>query len=104
MDDDEKRKFQVATPTTSQMRQTIVQIENPIGNDQRQKTPGYKFNQVFNVAAKFLKKKNTRPLPRDGASIVEGFEGWVLFGGDRYKVTFNDAWLINRDELLKFAD
>jgi hypothetical protein len=35
---------------------------------------------------------------------VEGFEGWVLFGGDRYKVTFNDAWIINRDELIKYAD
>jgi hypothetical protein len=51
-----------------------------------------------------LKKKNIRPLPRDGATIVDGYEGWILFGGDRYKVTFNDAWLINRDELIKYAD
>lgn len=59
---------------------------------------------MLNVANKFMQKKNVRPLPRDGATIVEGFEGWILFGGDRYKVTFNDTWLINRDELIKYAD
>ncbi len=59
---------------------------------------------MLNVATKFTKKKINLPLPRDGATIVEGFEGWVLFGGDRYKVTFNDSWIINRDELLKYAD
>jgi hypothetical protein len=44
---------------------------------------------------------NRRPLARDGASIVRLFDGWVLFGGDRHKSTFNDTWILSQKEISK---
>lgn len=43
-----------------------------------------------------------KPLARDGATMTPLKEGWILFGGDRHKATFNDIWILNKNELSKF--
>jgi hypothetical protein len=44
-----------------------------------------------------IQLKNIRPLPRDGATISRTSIGWVLIGGDRHKVTFNDIWILSQE-------
>ena len=37
-----------------------------------------------------------RPKARDGFSLVPLEQGWLVFGGDRNKVSFNDAWFLSK--------
>ena len=52
---------------------------------------------MIQKAQRMMKLKNIRPLQRDGCSITRISDGWILFGGDRHKVTFNDTWLLAQE-------
>ena len=76
------------TPTTKQMRNSIETFE---------KTDLARIAKPEELIDLNIRSdKSERPLPRDGFSCVEIDMGWLIFGGDRHKVSYNDSWYLNK--------
>jgi hypothetical protein len=79
------------TPTTRQLRQSIESIERSEAASSNRKAAVEDLDIYIN--------QRNRPLARDGFSFLEIEQGWLVFGGDRNKVSFNDFWFMSKDYL-----
>jgi hypothetical protein len=61
-------------------------------------------SSIYNNFTFLNETRPTRPVQRNGFTLTQTDTGWILFGGDRHRLTINDLWYLNPKslEIAKF--
>ena len=78
------------SPTTEALRNSLLMIKQP--NKKLNAHP--KTNSLI-ISKSKIEKPITRPLARDGHSLIIEGDNMYVFGGDRHKMTFGDLFKLD---------
>lgn len=99
--DDKKEGFLEKDPTLDSMKQALKIVGDLHSLDKGQDVEARKIIDDYVRAASLSKVKITSTMPgkkprsRDGHSGVVLGQKWIIFGGDRHKMSFHDMFALN---------
>lgn len=100
INDEEKRRQLVNSPTTETMKKSInsLNLNFKAGGNHERKDYSFVNKEIGNINANILKER--KPCARDGFSSNIFNNKLVIFGGDRHNMTFKDCYFLDLDKIL----
>jgi len=100
INDEEKRRQLVNSPTTETMKKSINSLNlNFKGQAHERKDYSFIYNKDQGINMNFIMKER-KPCARDGFSANIYTNKLVIFGGDRHNMTFKDCYWLELEKIV----